>query len=71
MDHFHADLSAELGDYGYIKRDGGKEEFVCIGRLEDLLTETTIVRNAFHHTETKEYMAPRSVVDQWPERAFT
>ena len=69
-DYFATEVSAKLGEYGYVKTDAEGEHFVRLGRLEDLFDRPTLSTHVYQHTGDENVATPWRVVEGWPHGFF-
>ena len=69
-DYFSPEVSAKLGEYGYIKTAAAGEHFVRLGRLDDLFDRPTLSTHVYQHTGIGNVTTMWRVVEGWPHRIF-
>ena len=68
---FPSTVPAEIGEYGYIKRgEGGREDFVRLGHIDELMSEPSTPVEASYRTLTRGISNPWRHLPGWPEHVF-
>ena len=64
---FASDITARLGDYGYISRGSDGEAFVKLGHIDDVLPNVKVTIHTFARSRNHKVTTPWRRVLRWPD----